>query len=266
MTPLLLSEISTEQVDLFKALLLLEEFIFAKKPSLIQPLDDLVEQCQQALSKENEVLGKVERFIDTLFVDLLWVDKKQVQWSISSFITANAIDQCHISPALKVILIQILAEKCGLLCDVVFIPDSLMVRLICDEDYAIIFDPITGESIDGLTLETRLNDIEGDPESIAIHGESNKILLRNYLLSLKNTLIADHQFQSALRCVDVLLAIKPNDPLERRDRGFLLHQLDCFKVAYDDYRYFVEQCPQDPAAQLLKIQLDNIKIENTVLH
>ena len=60
--------------------------------------------------------------------------------------------------------------------------------------------------------------------------------------------------------------LNPNDPFERRDRGFLLHQLDCFKVAYDDYQYFVEQCPKDPAAQLLKLQLDKISISDTILH
>ena len=55
--------------------------------------------------------------------------------------------------------------------------------------------------------------------------------------------------------------------LERhKQRASEIHQLDCFKVAYDDYRFFVEQCPQDPAAQLLKHQLDNITVNDTILH
>jgi regulator of sirC expression with transglutaminase-like and TPR domain len=64
----------------------------------------------------------------------------------------------------------------------------------------------------------------------------------------------------------LLLSLNPDDPLQRRDRGFLLHQLDCFKVAVDDYRYFVEQCPTDPAAQLLKIQLENITLTEPTFH
>jgi regulator of sirC expression with transglutaminase-like and TPR domain len=63
-----------------------------------------------------------------------------------------------------------------------------------------------------------------------------------------------------------LLSLNPDDPLQRRDRGFLLHQLDCFKVAVDDYRYFVEQCPKDPAAKILKLQLEKIDVVNNVLH
>ena len=79
-------------------------------------------------------------------------------------------------------------------------------------------------------------------------------------------LIKEKDFDKALKCVDILLSLRPDDPFERRDRGFLLHQLDCFKVAYDDYRYFVQQCPKDPAAQLLKMQLDKISFNEATLH
>jgi len=295
MNPLLLSEISTDNVDPLKALLLLEEYIFEQKPILTDQFEQLVTQCQLAISEpiseqgaleivqeinvdinsdlesfiENEqehALQQIERFLDCVFIDLLLVDEKQTQWNIDTFLLSKSIAQRQIAPALKVILIQQLALRCGLQCDVVFIPEILMIRLVCDHDYAVIFEPVTGEALDWSTLYEKMTDIEGDPESISLESESTKVLLRNYLISLKNALIANKQFQPALRCVDVLLAMKPNDPIERRDRGFLLHQLDCFKVAYDDYRYFVEQCPQDPAAQLLKIQLDNIHISEMVLH
>jgi len=303
MNPLLLSEISTDNVDPLKALLLLEEYIFEQKSLLPDQFEQLVAQCQLALNasdsdvisdldsdqnvleinldakaninsdlesfienEQEDALQQIERFLDCVFIDLLLVDEKQTQWNIDTYLLSNSIAQRQIAPALKVILIQQLAQRCGLQCDVVFIPETLMVRLVCDHDYAVIFEPVTGEALDWPTLYEKMTDIEGDPESISLEGESTKVLLRNYLISLKNALIAHKQFQPALRCVDVLLAMKPNDPIERRDRGFLLHQLDCFKVAYDDYRYFVEQCPEDPAAQLLKIQLDNIHISDIILH
>jgi regulator of sirC expression with transglutaminase-like and TPR domain len=267
MNPLLLSEISTEQLDPIKVLLLLEEYIFEKQVNLSHQFEHLVEFCQQAISTDDDDLVKVQNFLETIFIDLLFVDLPLPQnYSLENYQLASALAYRKIAPALKLIIIQELAKKCGLTCDVVFIPKSLMIRIVCDHDYAVIFEPVTGEALDWQTLDQRITDIEGDPESIALDGESNKVLLRNYLLALKSTLIREQKFQAALRCVDVLLAIKPDDPLERRDRGFLFHQLDCFKVACDDYRYFVEQCPEDPAAQLLKIQLDNIHIENIVLH
>jgi regulator of sirC expression with transglutaminase-like and TPR domain len=267
MNSLLLSELANERVNLLKALLLIEEHIFGKSESLTDQFEYLVEDCQQAIEAEEDPLIKVQCFLENMFVKLLFIDQvHQKPLGSECYYLAPALAQRTMAPALKVIVMQELAQCCGLNCDVIFIPKMLMMRIICDDDYAVIFEPITGEPIDWHTLDQRLTDIEGDPENITLESESNTVLLRNYLLNLKNALINEQKFQQALRCVDLLLAIKPDDPIERRDRGFLFHQLDCFKVAYDDYRYFVEQCPDDPAAQLLKIQLDNIQIGNTVLH
>ncbi|MBL4909605.1 MAG: tetratricopeptide repeat protein [Alteromonadaceae bacterium] len=267
MNLLLLSELANDQVNLLKALLLIEEHVFGKKTSLTNQFERLVEHCQQAIEREQDPLIKVQCFLENMFVNLLFIEQvQQKPHGSECYQLAPALAQLTMAPALKIIVMQELAQRCGLSCDVVFIPKMLMMRVICDEDYAVIFEPITGEPIDWHTLDQRLTDLDGDPESISLDGESNTVLLRNYLLNLKNALINEQKFQQALRCVDLLLAIKPNDPIERRDRGFLFYQLDCFKVACDDYRYFVEQCPEDPAAQLLKIQLDNIQLDNTVLH
>ena len=46
--------------------------------------------------------------------------------------------------------------------------------------------------------------------------------------------------------------MKPGDPLETRDRGFIYEQLDCPRFAADDFEYFIEQCPDDPVADVLK--------------
>ena len=266
MNPLLITEICAEQSDLLNALILLEEYIFEEKPDVLTGFNDLIYRCQRAIALESDPLVQVEQFLDYFFVELLFIDKAQQPWPIKSYRLVHALNYRSISPVLKVILLQHIARLCSLNCDVVFIPESLMMRIICTDDYVVIFDAVTGEALDWQNFDNRVAELEGDPESLEITGETNKTLLRNYLTSLKNALIAENKYHEALRCVDILLAMKPNDPIQRRDRGFLLHQLDCFKVAYDDYRYFVEQCPDDPAAQLLKLQLDNIKIGNIVLH
>lgn len=64
----------------------------------------------------------------------------------------------------------------------------------------------------------------------------------------------------------MLLAISPNDPYEIRDRGYVLEELDCQHAAVDDYQYFVEQCPDDPSAQLLRLQIEAWANPQHVLH
>jgi regulator of sirC expression with transglutaminase-like and TPR domain len=125
---------------------------------------------------------------------------------------------------------------------------------------------VTGESLDWTELDSRLDELEGDPSRQDLSAIDDNVALVEYLSSLKNVLIREKIFDKALTCVDVILSLNPDDPIQRRDRGFLLHQLDCFKVAVDDYRYFVEQCPKDPAAKILKLQLEKIDVINNVLH
>jgi regulator of sirC expression with transglutaminase-like and TPR domain len=62
------------------------------------------------------------------------------------------------------------------------------------------------------------------------------------------------------------LEFSPGDPHEIRDRGYIYQQLECSHVAAMDYEYFIEQCPEDPAAELLKLQVQALNEEPLTLH
>ncbi|WP_448552637.1 SirB1 family protein [Thalassotalea montiporae] len=265
MNDLLLSEINTEREDLLRAVMLVEEFIFEHKSSVLPLIDEMVEYCEQELADIEEPLAQAEHFINLLFLDLLFIEKKRNSWPVPALKLAEAVSHREIHPVLKAVVFKTIGEQCGFEIDLVFVPEKVMLRLICDQQFAIIFDPLNGESLNWEELDTRLDELPQEPSEY-LESMDTKAVLVEYLSALKNALIDAQQYTEALRCVDVLITLKPDDPFQRRDRGFLLHQLDCFKVAYDDYQYFVNECPQDPAAQILKIQLDNIKISNTILH
>ena len=75
------------------------------------------------------------------------------------------------------------------------------------------------------------------------------------LHNLKVSYINEKCYSEALTAVELLVNLCPNDPYERRDRGFLLHPLDYTQV---DYQYFIHKCPKDPATQLLQAQLQQL--------
>ena len=63
--------------------------------------------------------------------------------------------------------------------------------------------------------------------------------------------------------------VKPengSDPYERRDRGYLLRQLDCHNIARDDFEFFVSECPDDPATELIQHQLEEMEYQHNTLH
>ena len=266
MNELLLSEIKSEQNEPLQTFLLLEEYIFGVNQSDIDELSDLVTWCQNETSKVKEPIERAEVLINALFVDQLFIDKQHAVWPIISHQLPSALSHKLISPTLKAVLIAHVANACECKADIVFVPEKAMIRIICDDSYAIIFDPVTGESLNWHELDARMSEISGDPFEIQMDVMKQESLVLEHITSLKAAFIREQAYDNALKCVDMLLALNPNDPFERRDRGYLLHQLDCFKVAYDDYQYFVEQCPKDPAAQLLKLQLDKISISDTILH
>jgi len=268
MNDLLMSEITSDSKSVLQKVLLIERIIFSitDETKSNNVLNNIVEQCQLALEEFDEPLEKAERMINELYVEHLLLEPKRDFWPLFAFKIEDALAYTMVSPVLKVILIRYIIEQCGFDTDIVFVPEKAMIRISCDDLYAIIFDPITGESLNWQELAIRLDEQDGDPNQQELHLINDDDLFFNYLTALKNALIKEKNFDKALVCVDILLALRPNDPFERRDRGFLLHQLDCFKVAYDDYRFFVEQCPKDPAAQLLKVQLDKINIFDAVLH
>lgn len=266
MNDLLLSEINAEEIDLLQAVALIEEFIFGEPVDALEYAKQLSDYCQSTVSSLTDELDKAEQLINELYVHQLFIDIHRQIWPVVSHQLSHALSYRMLAPMLKCMLLKHIISHCGFDTDIVFVPEKVMLRIICQNDYAIIFDPVTGESLTWHDLDQRLDELSGDPSQQQVEVIADRDVVYKYISSMKNALIAEQQFDHALKCIDILLAMRPDDPFERRDRGFLLHQLDCFKVAYDDYRYFIEQCPQDPAAQLLKIQLNNIKIANTVLH
>jgi len=276
MNTLLLSELQSQEKDLLQTLVLLEEYIFQDNLSdkqkdnvdelSLDSLETIIEQCQAVIAEIESPLDQAEILMNELFYQHLFIDKHKTHWPISSFQVALSLNQRLMSPIVKAVLVCEIINACGFSSDLVFVPNKVMVRLCCDEQYAIVFDAVTGESLDWHELDLRLDDLDGDPSQHEFASMNRQVILVEYLSSLKNALIREKAFEKALLCVDLILSLNPEDPLQRRDRGFLLHQLDCFKVAVDDYRYFVEKCPKDPAAQLLKIQLENITLSEPTFH
>ncbi|WP_440873779.1 tetratricopeptide repeat protein [Thalassotalea sp. PLHSN55] len=261
-----MSELQSDKKDCLSMFSLLEEFIFSTSPENEDAINTIISQCQMAIEPIEHALERAEVLINALFIDHIFIENDSDFWPSAAFKTESAIANRFIEPSLKAAILCHIIRACGFDSDIVFVPEKLMVRIICDDIYAIIFDPVNGESLNGYELDLKLEEVNADPHLQTLNAISQQELMIRFLTALKSTLIRETAFDQALKCVDIILAMRPDDPIERRDRGFLLHQLDCFKVAYDDYRYFVEQCPKDPAAQLLKLQLENISVVESVLH
>jgi len=77
----------------------------------------------------------------------------------------------------------------------------------------------------------------------------------------KNALIREEHNDMAYRYIENLLIGNDEDPYHIRDRGLVLAQMGAYPSALKDLEFFVERCPEDPTAALIRTQLLELKGE-----
>lgn len=75
----------------------------------------------------------------------------------------------------------------------------------------------------------------------------------------KMALTREGKYLEALSVIEYRLIFQPDDPYEIRDRGMILASMGCYQAAYDDLSYFIDQCPDDPSAVMLKLEIDGLE-------
>lgn len=171
-------------------------------------------------------------------------------------------------PVSLAILLQEVAAYAGLHLELIDFPGYPLLRFD-DAGHSYFIDPINGEILVGEQVQGRFEDLTEDSLDFGwdmLEIADQKSLLVRYLSELKHAFINDLAFADALTVVHMILQLLPDDPYEIRDRGYVFEELDCQQAAVDDYQYFVEQCPDDPSAQLLRLQLETWATPTHTLH
>ncbi|MEG9545521.1 SirB1 family protein [Mannheimia sp. HC-2023] len=93
-------------------------------------------------------------------------------------------------------------------------------------------------------------------------------LLERIETVFKMALTREGKYEEALRLIEYRLAMSPEDPYEIRDRGMVLASMDCYQAALEDINYFIDQCPEDPSAEILKMEVKGLeqKSQGSVVH
>ncbi|MDO4699054.1 MAG: tetratricopeptide repeat protein, partial [Pasteurellaceae bacterium] len=84
-------------------------------------------------------------------------------------------------------------------------------------------------------------------------------LLERLETVFKMALTREGKYAEALKLIEYRLIFTPEDPYEIRDRGMVLASMECFQAAYDDLSYFIDQCPDDPSAMMLKLEISSLE-------
>lgn len=166
---------------------------------------------------------------------------------------------------------QALAKNLGFEVQGVNFPGHFLLRYVVNQDVVKYIDPKSGNCLSDKDLNylyfSVLTEIDNEVmPAEALHPASHDEIMVHYLHQIKAAYINQRKFEQALMTVELLIELCPNNPYERRDRGVLLHELQCPQLAIADYQYFIRQCPKDPAAPFLELQVRSMDVNPPVMH
>ncbi|HEI8864726.1 invasion regulator SirB1 [Serratia sp. AKBS12] len=151
----------------------------------------------------------------------------------------------------------------------VIFPTQLILRADWMDEEMWLINPLNGETLNEHMLEVWIKGNLGlgaELEDDDLEESENVMVVRKMLDTLKASLMEENQMELALRASETVLCFDPDDPYEIRDRGLIYAQLECNHIAISDLNYFVEQCPEDPVSEVIKVQIHAIEPKQVTLH
>ncbi|CAL4319912.1 UPF0162 protein YchA [Buchnera aphidicola (Thelaxes suberi)] len=174
-----------------------------------------------------------------------------------------------IALSLGIILIDI-AKKLDINLYPIIFPTQFIVSFNDKNNKEIILiNPVNGEFLNKETLDLWLKGSVSPTTTLKeedLKYSENIVVLHKILHNLKLALIEEKNMILALKISNFLIQIKENDPYEIRDRGLIYAHLECNRIAISDLTYFIEKCPDDPVAEIIRMQIHLIKKKSIVLH
>lgn len=224
----------------------------------------------------NDVDGPVsgQALVTALYGPLGFAGDWERFFAVDNCLMDRVIGRRRGIPVSMAVLLLYLCARFDIRAEGIGFPGHFLVRIFDasfedDGNSSQIVDPFTGEQLSHHQIEQLLRGARGNLAKLTpqhlVAAEPLAVIMR--LLNVTKASFIHHQhFTHALMCSQLLLTLTPDCPHERRDRGFLYEQLECHQLAAEDFEYFIEQCPEDPLADILKIQVMALDLLPHVVH
>lgn len=167
------------------------------------------------------------------------------------------------------VLFMYIANQLNLSIVPILFPTQLILKFQNSKGRYFYINPLNGDILNQHILKSWLKGNISPSIKLNDHHLQDALsldLLKKILDILKIALIEERNIELALNVSNILLTLKPKDPYEIRDRGLIFSQLNCYHVAISDLLYFIEQCPDDPISDIIKMQIHSIEQKKMIFH
>jgi regulator of sirC expression with transglutaminase-like and TPR domain len=159
-------------------------------------------------------------------------------------------------PITLAVIYLAVGTRAGLPLHGVGFPGHFLVK--CEAADEIVIDPFEGRVVSRDECEARWRATLGEDtpfDARSLEAAAPRPTLARLIGNLKQVFLAQQDWPRALACVERILVLAPDAPLELRDRGLLYARLECFSAAAADLQRFLELAPGDPTAVGVRQQL-----------
>ncbi|BDU36294.1 putative Protein SirB1 [Vibrio nigripulchritudo MADA3029] len=232
-------------------------------------LDRLLKEAELELSHEVNEQAKFDAFLRLFYCQWQFEGDSEAYFASENAFIDKVLERRKGIPVSLGALLLFFGQKLGFPIDGVTFPTQFLVKVSWHGETAKYINPFNGEYVSEQTLSAWLIGHDGPlakitPEHLAT--ADHPTVIGRWLALIKSAMLREERYTLALNCTDLALTFVPDDPYEIRDRGFIYQQLDCHQVAVTDYQFFIDQCPDDPGAELLKAQVNSMSETRITIH
>lgn len=242
-----------EPVPLARGALLIarEEYPDLDAERYLEHLDALGRAAERVVREGADTVERVQLLGDFLFAQTGFKGNRDNYGDPrNSFLNQVLERRLGIPITLSVVYLEV-GRRAGLNLYGVSFPSHFLVKAV-DQRGELIIDPFNGGAILGLDeLRARLNQAYGRPVELhpaMLKAASTRQILARMLRNLKAIYLSGADWPRALGALDRILALEPRSAEEILERATLYERLECFAAALEDYRSFLTQAPEHPAA------------------
>lgn len=236
---------------------------------LHQQLQELCQKAESALANESCPEQRLEQLLKLFYAQWGFGDASGA-YRLSDRLLIDRVLTTRVGSAVSLgaILLHI-AQALQLPLSPVIFPAQLILRADTENGEMWLINPFNGETLQEHTLNVWIKGTLGTTAELDdddLQKASAQDVVPKLLETLKLSLMEENQMELALKVCQLLLDLNPDDPYIIRDRGLIYAHLDCEQVALNDLHYFVENCPDDPISEMIKIQINTLGHKPVILH
>lgn len=234
----------------------------------------LVRKVRPLITANNE-LDRLHQLLDVIYRQMKFSYRYTDYFNSDNLLLHKVLQTKQGMPVSFAAILLYLAAKCGIPLFAVNFPTQIILRAEISHDdgrqETLFINPADGKFLSMDDLEKWL---DGEPMAgllvtpMLIRRAEPFELLERVETLFKMALTKEKKFQEVLEMINFRLIFSPDDPYEIRDRGMIFATMECFQAAYEDLSYFIDQCPDDPSARMIKMDIKQLeqKSKETILH